>query len=108
MIGRSVASFHLRAAELPRPRSEMSTTTPGCPPNRPGYPHGPKNPRADGVPEVRLGPRRASDRSVGVDQLADRGNLPPELIVDGRLAGDLVAGMKDRGVVAATQLGADP
>ena len=28
-----------RCPGIPRRRSEMSTTTLGCPPNRPGYPH---------------------------------------------------------------------
>src|SRR3954447_24942690 len=33
-------------------------------------------------------------RSVGVDQLADRGDLAAQLVVDGALAGDLVAGVE--------------
>jgi hypothetical protein len=53
-------------------------------------------------------PPSAEGRLVRVDQLADRGDLAPQLIVDGRLAGDLVAGMEDGRVVPATQLGADP
>src|SRR6187200_1098112 len=47
------------------------------------------------------GPRRCS---VGVDQLADRGDLAAQLVVDRHLAVDLVAGMQDRRMVAAAEL----
>src|SRR5215213_9184376 len=47
------------------------------------------------------------DRSVGVDELPNRGDLPAQLVVAGRLASDLVAGVQHRGMVAPTQLGAD-
>ena len=46
--------------------------------------------------------------SVGVDQLADRGDLAAQLVVRARFAGDLVAGVEDRGVVPPAELGADP
>jgi len=46
-------------------------------------------------------------RSVGVDQLADRGDLPAQVIVDRDLPVDLVARVQDRRVVPATELGAD-
>ena len=52
--------------------------------------------------------RHAEGGSVRVDELADRGDLAPQLVVDGRLAVDLVAGMEDRRVVATAELGADP
>jgi hypothetical protein len=51
-------------------------------------------------------PRR--DVSVGVDQLANRRDLPAQLVVAGGLPGDLVARMEDRRVVAVAELGADP
>src|SRR5439155_17350506 len=41
----------------------------------------------------------SSGASVGVDQLADRRDLPPQLVVACRLPGDLVAGVEHRGVV---------
>src|SRR5215218_2760724 len=47
-------------------------------------------------------------RSVGVDQLPDGGDLTPELVVDGDLARDLVAGVQDRRVIPAAKLGTDP
>ena len=52
--------------------------------------------------------RRPAGASVGVDQLADGRDVAAQLVVDGDLAVDLVAGVEDRGVVAAAQLGADP
>src|SRR5258706_192084 len=57
----------------------MSTTAHGSPPNRGGYPQ-------KGVSEAVSGRRgRPAEALVGVDQLADRGNLPPELLVHGAL-----------------------
>jgi hypothetical protein len=46
--------------------------------------------------------------SVGVDQLADGGDLTAELVVDSGFAGDLVAGMENGRMVAPAQLGPDP
>ncbi len=46
--------------------------------------------------------------SVGVDQLPDRRDLASQLVVDRDFAGDLVAGVEDRGVVPAAELGTDP
>src|SRR5439155_21625912 len=51
--------------------------------------------------------RASSGASVGVDQLADRRDLPPQLVVACRLPGDLVAGVEHRGVVAPAELRAD-
>ena len=45
--------------------------------------------------------------SLGVDELAHGGDLPPQLVVGGRLPGDLVAGMEDGGMVATAELRAD-
>src|SRR5438132_12253405 len=50
----------------------------------------------------------AETRLVRVDQLADRRDLPPELVVDLHFARDLAAGVEDRGVVPPSELGADP
>ncbi len=50
-----------------------------------------------------LRPFRATPASVGVDQLPDRGDLASQLIVVGRLAGDLVARVEHRGVVPAAR-----
>src|ERR1035437_544198 len=46
-------------------------------------------------------------RLVGVDQLADRRQLPPQLVVDAHLAVDLVASMEDGRVISSTQLRSD-
>ena len=53
------------------------------------------------------GSAEARPALVGVDQLADGGDLAAQLVVDGDLAGDLVAGVEDGGVVAPAELGAD-
>jgi hypothetical protein len=89
MAGRPEDLFHCRAAELP-------VGSRRCP-QRPTVVHRfglfiHTNGRfpGQGIPLA-----RRWGRSVGVDQLSDGGNLPPQLIVDGRLAGDLVAGMED-------------
>ena len=46
--------------------------------------------------------------SVGVDQLANRGDVAAHLVVEGRLPVDLVVRVEDGGVVPASELGADP
>src|SRR6185369_7180800 len=67
--------------------------------------------RGSGPPDLpRLPHTRAArpPRSVGVDQLADRRDLAAKLVVAGRFAGDLVAGVEDRRVVPTAELRADP
>ena len=72
-----------------------------------GRPAGPDIRRA--LPSRKRGAGKAIDReaSVGVDELADRSQLTPQLVVDAHLAIDLVAGVQHRGVVSSTQFGAD-
>src|SRR4051812_49277249 len=53
---------------------------------------------------VSIGDERVS---IGVDELPDGGDLAPELVIRGDLAVDLVAGVEDRRVVAAAELGTD-
>src|SRR5438045_4795469 len=46
--------------------------------------------------------------SVGVDQLPDRRDLTPELVVDRDLAVDLVARVEHGRVIATAEFGTDP
>ena len=94
--------------------SWMSTVTGRCPRIRAGCPHG----HDSGIPTLRqritsayqCSAARARIRrpSIGVDQLPYRGDLAPQLVVHGRLAGDLVARVEDRRMIAPAQLRADP
>src|SRR6476646_3411943 len=84
----------------------MSTSAGGFPPESCPYP---QRWAVRGPIRARRGRRRrTATRSVGVDQLPDRGDLAAQLVVDGDLTIDLVAGVQDGRVVTSAELGPDP
>src|SRR6188472_1655118 len=104
MTSNWVRSVHVRPVGPAPDMVRMSTPRQGSPRFRHGYP------RCGTLGRLEPGSEEPIDRpgSVGVDQLADRGDLSAQLIVDGGFAGDLVARVQDRGVVPAAQLRPDP
>ena len=95
----------------------LSTTDGGFPPDSRPYPRPSPVALATGCHRAVRPPPPAASRerrtaisgaSVGVDELSDRGELSPQLLVRGGLAAYLVAGVDHRGVVPPAELGADP
>src|SRR6185436_20032485 len=101
--------------------ARLSTREPESQPLKPFWAEGPRgfnslrpmartgSPQSSG--RERRFPSRVPRRRaalVGVDQLPDGRDLAAQLVVDGDLAVDLLAGMQDRGMVTPAELGTDP